>query len=387
MATATDRRPRPRIPASVLLQSSLILFWGRLGSLNALEMLSGARFWKQWLGWPLASADTMGRVHAQFDLAPLRSALHHVYTCLKRNKALPSMGGLGVAVLDGHESHASYLRHCPGCLERTIHTAEGDRIQYYHRQVTLQLLSGKLRLLLDAEPQRRGEDEVSTALRLLERVLQAYPRAFQLVLGDGLYAQALFFNFLLAHGKHALVVLKDERRDLYQDAAGLFPITPAQAGQYRSRQCQWWDVPDLTSWPQVKAPVRVVRSQESYPVRRQANKQVQTKTTEWIWATTLPLAEVSTASVVALGHQRWDIENYGFNQLANAWHADHIYKHEPNAIEAFLLIAFLSYNLFQAFWICNLKPQIRRGKSEAYWAQVIASELYQDDVRARGSSP
>jgi len=26
-----------------------------------------------------------------------------------------------------------------------------------------------------------------------------------------------FFNFLLVHGKHALVVLKDERRNLYQD--------------------------------------------------------------------------------------------------------------------------------------------------------------------------
>jgi hypothetical protein len=38
----------------------------------------------------------------------------------------------------------------------------------------------------------------------------AVRRAFDLVLADALYAEAPFFNFLLAHGKHALVVLKDE---------------------------------------------------------------------------------------------------------------------------------------------------------------------------------
>jgi len=35
-----------------------------------------------------------------------------------------------------------------------------------------------------------------------------YPRAFDLVLADAAYAEAPFFNFLLAQDKHALVVLK-----------------------------------------------------------------------------------------------------------------------------------------------------------------------------------
>jgi hypothetical protein len=78
------------------------------------------------------------------------------------------------------------------------------------------LTDSELRILLDLEPQRPGEDEVTTARRLLARVLADYPRAFGLLLADGLYAQAPFVNLLLAHGKHALVVLMDERRDLYQ---------------------------------------------------------------------------------------------------------------------------------------------------------------------------
>jgi DNA gyrase inhibitor GyrI len=238
------------------------------------------------------------------------------------------------------------------------------------------LVSEKLHLLLDLEPQRPGEDEVATALRLLGRVLAAYPRAFQILLADGLYAQAPFLNFLLARGKHAVVVLKDERRDLYQDAQGLFRLTPPQSGRYRSRECLWWDVHDLTSWPQVTAPLRVVRSQETSSVRRQDSGERETQSNEWIWVTTLPAAIVPTGSVVYWGHARWDIENQGFNELVNGWYADHVYKHEPTAIEAFLLSIFLAYNLFHSWLTRNLKPALQRGKTQVFWARLMAAEIY-----------
>jgi hypothetical protein len=41
-----------------------------------------------------------------------------------------------------------------------------------------------------------GEDEVTTALRLLERVVLAYPWVFDLLMADALYATSAFFNFL-----------------------------------------------------------------------------------------------------------------------------------------------------------------------------------------------
>jgi len=372
----SDGRLQPRIRTPVLVQSALILFWTRLGSLNALETVKKATFWKRWLGREMSSVDTLGRVYAGLRVEGLRKGLQHVYTRLKRNKALPGMRGWDVAVLDGHESHTSYRRHCSGCLRRTVHLESGDRVQFYHRQVTLMLVSEKLHLLLDLEPQRPGEDEVATALRLLGRVLAAYPRAFQILLADGLYAQAPFLNFLLARGKHAVVVLKDERRDLYQDAQGLFRLTPPQSGRYRSRECLWWDVHDLTSWPQVTAPLRVVRSQETSSVRRQDSGERETQSNEWIWVTTLPAAIVPTGSVVYWGHARWDIENQGFNELVNGWYADHVYKHEPNAIEAFLLSIFLAYNLFHSWLTRNLKPALQRGKTQVFWARLMAAEIY-----------
>jgi hypothetical protein len=219
---------------------------------------------------------------------------------------------------------------------------------------------------------------VETALRLLARVIPAYPRAFDLVLADALYAKAPFFNFLLDRGKHALVVLKDERRDLYQDVGGLLNHLAPRPGCYRSRQCSWWDFPDLLSWPQVNTPVRVIRSLETYSIRRQLDKRDDIKMSDWIWVTTLSSTQVPVERAVHLGHQRWDIENYGFNELANQWHSDHVFKPDPGAIECFLLVAFLAYNVFHAFLALNVKPAARKGKTDLFWAELIAAELYSE---------
>ncbi len=381
VAGVADRRRQPRIPASRVVKSVAVLFWTRMGSLNALELAAHSTFFRRWLGQSVCSADSVGRVTALMDAEGLRRGIHHLYDRLKRNKVLPDHRGLGVAVLDGHESHASYRRHCPGCLERTIRADQTERTQYYHRQVTLMLLPGAgpsrdpIRLLLDHEPQRAGEGEVATALRLLERVLGSYPRGFDLVLADALYSTAPLFNFLLARGKHVLTVLKDDRRNLYQDVTALCAACPPTEGSFRSRKCLWWDFPGLLSWPQVNAPVRVIRSQETRTVRRQLDGKDETLTSEWIWVTTLPVQSVSTGRAVAFGHQRWDIENHGFNELVNGWHADHIYKHDPNAIECFLLLAFLACNIFQAFFALNLKPQLRKGRTRAFWSSLMAAEI------------
>ncbi len=283
--------------------------------------------------------------------------------------------------------HCSYRRHCLGCLKRTIGAGEGERIQYYHRHVTLLLLTDKLQLLLDMEPQRPAEDEVSAALRLMERVIRTYPRAFKVVLADALYAEAPFVNFLFSQRKHILIVLKDERRDLYQDSLALFGLEQPQAGQYRNRACLWWDVQDLNTWPQVVAPLRVVRSQETFFVRRQLTGDREQCHTEWMWVTTLAQSQASTECVVRLGHARWDIENYGFNELVNDWHADHVYKHDSRAMEAFCLVAFLAYNLFHAFLALNLKPALRHGRTQSFWACAMAAEIYYSALQSITGHP
>lgn len=387
IAGVSDRRALPRIATSTVVSAALIMFWSRLGSLNALAGAARSPFLREWLGCDMPSADTIGRVFAEIDCAGLRSGLHLAYACLKRNKALPGIAGIDAAILDGHESSASYLSHCAGCLTRTVHTVKGDRVQYYHRNVSLMITGEKYRFLVDVEAQRPGEDEIATALRLLDRVLAAYPRAFQLVLADALYGQAKFINYLRRHGKHALIVLKDERRNIYNDAMPLFATQRPNAGKYRSRDCLWWDDEGFTSWGGITEPLRVVRSLETSRSKRQASGEVEVNESEWMWVTTLPQAMVGTDLIVRLGHARWDVENYGFNYLVNDIRADHVYKHDPNAIIAFYLLSFLAANLFFAFFNFNVKEALRKTMSHAGWTRILSAELHTGIIPAASPDP
>lgn len=371
-----DKRLKPRIKTPVVVGSSVVMALTRMGSINALEQTKKNPFWKRWLGAEISSADTIGRVFAQLETDDIRAIIHHNYSRLKRNKALePACGDLFALIVDGHESSASYYRYCDQCLQRTIPTTKGDRVQYYHRNVTAVLLCKDFLVLLDVELQKPHEDEVAAAMRLIKRVTENYPRAFDLILADGLYARAPFFNLALGYGKDVIAVLKDDRRDLLQDAIGIFNSIEPQVTQYKNTQRKCWDVEHFNTWPQIGREVRVVRSLETTTIRHQTGV-VEEKISDWVWVATFSQKKVSTETAINIGHKRWDIENKELNELVNSWSADHVYKHHPTAIEAFWLVIMMAYNLFHAFIYLNLKPEIRHKYTKLHWSRVIAAELY-----------
>lgn len=373
----TDTRLRPQIKTQAVVGSALVMELAQMGSLNALSQTGGNCFWKDWItDNVLPSADTMGRVFHLIDVRALRLILKHIYSRLKRNKALRPLFGdhLFAVIIDGHESSGSYLRCCPDCLQREIKTASGIKIQYYHRHVMAVLLCKDFILPLDLEMQRHGEDEVAVAIRLLERLLLEYPRAFDVVMADGLYARAPFFKKVVAHGKHAIAVLKDDRRDLLQDAKGLFTQEQPIVLRDGNRTLQRWDVENLSSWPQF-GNVRVVRSLETTTRKRQKTGKEEETQSDWMWVTTLPKTLLGTEAFVMMAHKRWDIENKAFHELVTYWHADHVYTHTRVAIEAFWLTTLLAYNLFHAFINCNLKQVIRTLYTKKHIARAVAAEL------------
>jgi hypothetical protein len=322
------------------------------------------------------------------DLATIRCVNAQVYSKLKRNKALQApWHGLVPLILDGHESHASYRRHCEGCLKRQIETAKGIKIQHYHRNVTAMLITKGISFMLDSEPQLPGEDEIACALRLLERLVRQYPRAFDVVLGDALYTDPRLYNFVLEHGKDALTVLKDERRDLIQDAQTLFGVVPPKELSRGKTAVTYWDLENFTSWPQVNTPVRVVHTLEVTKIRRQLDHEVDEVNSEWMWVTTLPTARAASAAVISLGHTRWDIENKGFNETVTYWHGNHVYKHDAGAILAFWLFCMIACNLFHAFFSRDLKPALKARMTMLMVARLVLSELFVGLVKAAYRPP
>lgn len=364
------------IPAPRVAHGAVVMFFSRLGSLNALEQTRSARLWPKCIGGPLPSADSFGRICAGMDPSPIRAVSRRVYVRLKRNKALASpWHGLVVLVLDGHESHATYRRHCAGCLQRQVGPPGKQRTQYYHRYVSGALIAEGFRLLLDAEPQLPGEDEIDCALRLLTRLLADYPRAFDVVLGDGRYTDPRIYNFLLEHGKDVLTVLKDERRDLVKDALALLEHQAAKEFSRGKVSVSCWDLEGFKTWPQVKAPVRVIRTVETTEVRRQLDRKVEQTRSEWLWVTTLSPPRAGSKAAVAIGHSRWDIENYGFNEPVTYWYADHVYKHDPTAMLVLTLICMTACNIFHAFFLRSLKPALRAKNSMLMVGRLVMAEL------------
>jgi len=373
-----DARLEPRIPTQRIARGGLVMLLSRLGSFNALAQTRASGFWQKWLEGRMPSADTMGRVcQGITDVSPVRSGIKEMYCRLKRLKALEPPGhGLMLAVFDGHEMHATQRQCCQGCLKRTLKTRHGERVEYYHRLVTMVLVGRNVCYELDAEPVQAGEDEVAAALRLFDRVVQAYPRAFDVVAGDGLYARADVLNHIKSRGKDVIAVLKDEQRILLQDAQSLWPGMSPTVYESNSVRHECWDLEGFKTWPQCHHPIRVVRSQETRTIKRQLDKQPQTQQADWVWVTTLSRMRASTKAMVQLGHARWTIENQSYNELVNRWAANHVYRHHPVAILFLWLMLQLAVNLFAAFYRRNLKPAIRKRYDTLQIAQFIKAELY-----------
>ncbi len=391
LTALTESRTRVSISLRTMTLCMFMLVSSRLGSLNALEKCRYGRLWKRYgVADKLPSADQLGRVAAMIPARDVRRQLKKVYYNLKRRKALhpASHDNLFALVVDGHESSASYRRCCKDCLTRRINKdTPKERIQYYHRLVMGVLVCKRFTLLLDAEMQIKGEDEVCAAERLLARLLTDYPKAFDLVVADGLYARASFFKTVRAAGKHVIAVLKDEGRELARDVLGLCKGMAPRDLTCGTTKRQVWDIEQLNSWSQVGMPVRVVRSLETTTVKRQNGGTLDTQTTQWMWVTTIPSSRLCAEQLIDVGHGRWSIENNAFNELVTYWHADHVYKHDAKAILIFWLMTMLAYNLFHAFYFFNVKPPLRDQLDKYRVAAYMTAELLTYDVAPQLRSP
>jgi len=384
----TDRRRTPEHEAAAVFQCILMMCLLRLGSVHALVQYNKAAFWRRWIGGRVACGDTMRRTAGKADCATIRAGLKQLYTRRKRNKTLPpAWHGMYAIIFDGHEVTASTKRCCAHCCQRTLHTKQGDTIVYYHRLVAAMLVTGRGYLMLDVELQKPGEAEVAVAVRLLTRLCRDYPRAFDVVAVDGLYAGAPFFKKARAHNLHVVAVLKNEQRALLQDVRGLCSLAAAVTVTSKRKLSQWWDFDGLTSWDAMPEPVRVVRALETVSVRRQRTKQIETMTADWLWGTTLPRHLASTKAIVELGHGRWAIENHGFNELVNEWHADHVYTHDVNAIETFWLMTMFAYNLYHAFIELNVKSALRSRFTLRAFARMLLADFLSSLPELRSLSP
>jgi hypothetical protein len=291
---------------------------------------------------------------------------------------------LRVVALDGHELWSSHARCCPDCLSREVKTATGVATQFYHRVVTACWVDINLPVAIDIEPIRPGEGEVVAARRLLQRLLANYGRLIDVFAADALYLEAPFCRDVLAAGKHFVVVMKQEARDLFQDADRLRKLTEPTLAAEEHATSRTWDLPDLTTFTTLGAPVRVVWVEEQRRKVRIVAGQPQTEIqlSTWVWVTSLPQSAISAPTIARWGHHRWDIENRAFNELSTLWSMDHCFVHNTNATLALLLTMALALATTALFFERNIKAAARRHLTRS--SLVIC---FLEDIATRPNTP
>lgn len=374
LAQVRDRRSQGQIPTRSVTATLFLGGLLRIGSRLGLEIKSRKKGWQRLVGWtrPI-SDDALGYVLERYRLEDLRSVLAEVNRGLKRNKSLDSckIDGLLVAALDGNEQFSSRSRCCPECCEREIEIkdAQGHPSkvrEFYHRQVYAHITGLKVAVILDLEPIRPGEEECQAALRLLERLRSSHgPRFFDVVAVDAWYAKGPFIKAVRELGWSVVCVLKQARYEIYEEATRLSALQKAEEWETENgRKIQAWDVKNLPFTDAALDAMRVVLAEERWQERKQVAGQYvrEDKTSHWRWLADDSLAGYGAGTIWKIGHSRWGVENHAFNELTQHYDLTHCPRHEPGAMQAWLLLRVLAFNLFECF--TRLHSQLgRQGRT------------------------
>jgi hypothetical protein len=381
-ARLTDARQAPQIPPSAVFLAAFHGFVFRLPSIQQWEAELSQPALQRWIGVDRAFGDDVLRYSLSgFSIQDLQAMLVQVNRILKRNKVFDTgrLQGRIVAALDGVEVLSSYSRCCDCCLERRVTSRQGgvkvERLQYYHRAVGCQIVSSPVKSFLALEWLQPGEGEETAAVRLLAKLPDLYgSRFFDILLLDALYAQTAVLDLLEEIGWDAVISLKQNQRDLYQSAVRLFARRAPDAGcteQHGGKcyQAQLWDTEGLPFSGEDPRPVRVVRSEETVTENhyRQGQPKAESSSHEWLWITTLDSQTFPAVQIRRLGHDRWKLENNGWNELTQHWAFKHGFlhacRHRPQTtaengerkpvanrgLAAVTLILLLSFTLCAAF--------------------------------------
>ena len=368
LAYITDRRIKPQILTIKILSAIVFIHIANLGSLNSFSQSKAG-----------PSVSTIARVADSVSLDGIREVGSNVYKMSRAKKMIEPYMGQYIAIVDGHEIAVSDYCKCSHCRKRKRKIKNGIKYEYYHSFTALILAGEKYSFVLDIEPISPSESEVTSSYRLLERVCKNYPRAFKVLIGDALYLNAKIFKLLDAHHKKAIAVLKEERRQLFEEANRLSLLSKPEIYQDKKTTYKVWDHTIGGCWDGYGRNVRVIVSEETTTKRVHTGDgkswEQKTEVSNWMWVTSFMDSSLGDLkNTVRICHSRWQIENKCFNETVNTWKADHIYRHSENAIIAFLLLLFICVNIFNIFCARNIKD--KKIKTKVYLIAQIKAEFY-----------
>ena len=333
----SDCRSNASIPASVVYNAVFLMGALGLSSLLSCDQILRTPIGRKWFSKKesVVSDSTMARSLETMAISKLRSILYDAYRLGNQkgvSKCNLRYGKLRIGILDG----SNFGHFEASCFE----------------------VVGPVSLMVDLENIPKRGKELPASYSLLRRLLSECSEGFvDIILGDGLYINAPFFNLCIHEVKSDVLVKTDDTSLLIiKDAMGLFENAKLfsdkiakVSGVDVQRMCEYEVM--MTSGFAMKgidAPLSVAWVKEEY-LRTQEHEEF------WVVASSEYFKKPLDAEEMReLGHWRWDVENNSFKELNQTVHTKHIYSHDDTASEAILLILFLVFNLLGLYLLAYM---------------------------------
>jgi len=376
LARYKDSRVNPEHRPGAIIALLSCAITARVGSLYGIERMGkGGELDRVMHVRKKPSADALAYALQKADVERLEAYNAEIIQKARRNKVHSNgtLHGWRVCAVDGTDIYSTQ-RPCRKAREWSVRELSNGKKERFERAVAISYVGAQPRLLIAMERVLPGEGEVSAAMRVLDKAYHRNYRYCDILCGDALYAQARFINAVVEQGKHVVIKVKQEDRHLVRDMDGLVRNQPPQAVVYGvtpkgelvkgcggvTYDVELWDEEDFTSWDKVCCPLRCVKVRETKKVTRRGQL-VETTTTEYHIATTVPKAIMRPELVWEIAHRRWDIENTVFNDLKRNWGFEHCYTHDPNGIRAVYALYCIAFNLMLLFAYKDLKDAPGKG--------------------------
>jgi len=280
-----------------------------------------------------------------------------------------------VGVLDCIEVYSSYKSQCTRCQKRHVTKSENKVkkkvSQYYHRVVVLTLVGYDFPVPIGMEVMKRGEGEISCALRLLKRLVDQLGKRFlDIIIGDAAYCTPRFFNQCEKMGLVPGAVLKKNQLDLLQTAmAEKKQSQPIEKRKGNKERLKLWDLPNVI-WDTADRDVRVIYAErEVWGKADETSDQTGSKEA-WVdkkrvFAFSKEMDHLPAQLLYKIGIHRWDIDADLFMNMTQHWHLKHKTLHFENAYENILSIRLIAYMLFMFFFHRHINSR-RKNKIKSY---------------------
>jgi hypothetical protein len=263
-----------------------------------------------------------------------------------------SIDNLVVVGIDGVETFGSYKKDWNNSYKKKIKIQEykngkKEKIEKeYHEQINIfaKIVGMRPGLVLGYETvtcnglKGKQEYEPDVAIKLIKTLKESYGRGIDIIVGDAIYLEEKFLKEVKNEGYHCVVRLKDNRKNLINEVEGLYKLQNAEILKIKNnKEIKCWS--EIINYKDMK--LKAVKFKEKYKKGKEIKED-----TIYVVSTDLMLANDTINKII---HERWDIENEGFNELKNHCHMKHCYMADEKAIHVILQMMIICYNLWELY--------------------------------------